>query len=58
MVTGQLYDDLGVLQACRAYEEALGATWPSDGLVAALAKAAGPVDKSVTAKITPLRALS
>jgi aspartyl-tRNA(Asn)/glutamyl-tRNA(Gln) amidotransferase subunit A len=58
MVTGQLYDDLGVLQACRAYEEAIGAAWPSGELVAALAKAAGPVDKSVTAKITPLRALS
>jgi aspartyl-tRNA(Asn)/glutamyl-tRNA(Gln) amidotransferase subunit A len=58
MVTGQLYDDLGVLQACRAYEEATGAAWPSAGLVAALEKAAGPADKSVTGKITPLRAVN
>ena len=44
MVTGPLYDDLGVLQACRAYEEASGAAWPSHGLIAALGKAAGPAD--------------
>jgi aspartyl-tRNA(Asn)/glutamyl-tRNA(Gln) amidotransferase subunit A len=58
MVTGQLFDDLGVLQACHAYEEAMGAAWPSDQLTAALAKAAGPVDRSVTGKIRPVRALS
>src|SRR5205085_10273426 len=29
MVTGPLYEDLGVLQACRAYEEAAGPVWPS-----------------------------
>jgi aspartyl-tRNA(Asn)/glutamyl-tRNA(Gln) amidotransferase subunit A len=58
MVTGPLYDDLGVLQACRAYEEATKPIWPSDALVAALAKAAGPAGPSVTRKITPLRALS
>jgi aspartyl-tRNA(Asn)/glutamyl-tRNA(Gln) amidotransferase subunit A len=58
MVTGPLYDDLGVLQACRAYEEATNTVWPSDALIAALAKAAGTAGSSVTAKITPLRALS
>jgi aspartyl-tRNA(Asn)/glutamyl-tRNA(Gln) amidotransferase subunit A len=58
MVTGPLYDDLGVLQVCHAYEEATGAAWPSAGLLAALAKAAGPADRSVTAKIRPVRALS
>jgi aspartyl-tRNA(Asn)/glutamyl-tRNA(Gln) amidotransferase subunit A len=58
MVTGPLYDDLGVLQACRAYEEATSTVWPSDALIAALAKAAGTAGPSVTTKITPLRALS
>jgi len=58
MVTGPLYDDLGVLQACRAYEEATAAAWPGDALTAALAKAAGAPDDSVTRKITPLRVLS
>jgi aspartyl-tRNA(Asn)/glutamyl-tRNA(Gln) amidotransferase subunit A len=57
MVTGQLHDDLGVLQACRAYEEASGAAWPSDGLVAALGKVAGPPDASVRRKIQPVRAV-
>jgi aspartyl-tRNA(Asn)/glutamyl-tRNA(Gln) amidotransferase subunit A len=57
MVTGQLHDDLGVLQACRAYEEASGAVWPSDGLVAALGKAAGQPDASVRRKIQPVRAV-
>ena len=47
MVTGPLYDDLGVLQACRAYEEAAGAAWPSAALTAALAKAEGPADRRV-----------
>jgi aspartyl-tRNA(Asn)/glutamyl-tRNA(Gln) amidotransferase subunit A len=58
MVTGPLYDELGVLQACHAFEQATGAAWPNDALVAALAKIAGPADASVTAKITPLSALS
>jgi aspartyl-tRNA(Asn)/glutamyl-tRNA(Gln) amidotransferase subunit A len=58
MVTGQLYDELGVLQACHAYEAAIGAPWPGDALVAALAKIALPGDKSATAKIQPARALS
>ena len=55
MVTGPLYDDLGVLQACHAYEAATGAAWPSDALSAALAKIARPGDKSAMAKIKPLR---
>ena len=50
MVTGQLYDDLGVLQACRAYEAAAGAVWPGDALTAALAKAAGKPSNAVTGK--------
>ncbi|HZK91932.1 MAG TPA: amidase [Stellaceae bacterium] len=58
MVTGQLYDDLGVLQACRAYEQAVGAIFPDARLVAALDKAAGAADKSVSAKITQLGASS
>ncbi len=50
MVTGPLYDDLGVLQACRAYEEAAGPAWPSPALEAALAKAASAAGPDVEAK--------
>ena len=50
MVTGQLYDDLGVLQACRAYEAAAGGTWPSAGLRGRLDKIVRPADASVTGK--------
>lgn len=50
MVTGQLYDDLAVLQACRAYETATGAAWPSTELSSRLNKIARPADASVTAK--------
>lgn len=57
MVTGQLYDDLGVLQACRAYEAATGGLWPSGALTAALAKIARPGDRSVTGKIKPAHAV-
>jgi aspartyl-tRNA(Asn)/glutamyl-tRNA(Gln) amidotransferase subunit A len=58
MVTGPLYDDLGVLQACRAYEQAVGAAvWPSAELTAVLAKAEGPAGSAVTAKIRPAQAL-
>jgi len=56
MVTGPLYDDLGVLQACHAYETAAGAAWPSQALVAALATAAAAPDQAVTGKIRPVRA--
>jgi aspartyl-tRNA(Asn)/glutamyl-tRNA(Gln) amidotransferase subunit A len=55
MVTGPLWDDLGVLRACRAYEEAAGPVWPSPELSAALAKAAGAAGSEVKAKIRPLR---
>jgi aspartyl-tRNA(Asn)/glutamyl-tRNA(Gln) amidotransferase subunit A len=50
MVTGALYDDLSVLQACRSYEEAAGQTWPSPELIACLDKISAPADASVTAK--------
>jgi aspartyl-tRNA(Asn)/glutamyl-tRNA(Gln) amidotransferase subunit A len=53
MVTGPLFEDLSVMQACRAYEEASGARWPSPELVAALAKAEGEADDKVKAKIRP-----
>jgi aspartyl-tRNA(Asn)/glutamyl-tRNA(Gln) amidotransferase subunit A len=55
MITGPLYDDLGVLQACRAYQAVAGASWPSPALTAALAKAAGSADAPVKAKIKPLK---
>ena len=54
MVTGPLYDDLAVLQACPAYEQAAGDTWPSPALTAALAKAEGAADAAVKAKIKPV----
>jgi len=50
MVTGPLYDDLGVLQACRAYEIAAGPTWPSAELTSCLDKIARPADTGVKAK--------
>jgi aspartyl-tRNA(Asn)/glutamyl-tRNA(Gln) amidotransferase subunit A len=53
MVTGPLYDDLGVLQACHAYEQASGAAWPTPALTAALVKAAGSPTAAVKAKIRP-----
>lgn len=55
MVTGPLYDDLGVLQACQAYEQAVGSKWPSPELIAALAKADGAAGAAVKAKIRPAR---
>jgi aspartyl-tRNA(Asn)/glutamyl-tRNA(Gln) amidotransferase subunit A len=57
MVTGPLYDDLGVLQACHAYERATGASWPSPALSAALEKAAGPASQAVRAKIKAAQAV-
>src|SRR5712691_752685 len=53
MLTGPLFADLAVLQACHAYEEAAGPEWPSPDLAAALVKAEGPADASVKAKIRP-----
>ncbi len=58
MVTGPLYDDLAVLQACHAYEEAAGGAWPSPALNAALAKAEGSADAAVKGKIRAPLALS
>jgi aspartyl-tRNA(Asn)/glutamyl-tRNA(Gln) amidotransferase subunit A len=53
MVTGPLYDDLGVLQACHAYEQATATAWPTPALTAALAKAADDPTAAVRAKIKP-----
>ena len=53
MVTGPLYDDLGVLQACHAYEQATAAAWPAPALTAALVKAASTPTAAVKAKIKP-----
>jgi aspartyl-tRNA(Asn)/glutamyl-tRNA(Gln) amidotransferase subunit A len=50
MVTGPLYDDLGVLQACHAYEGAAGRTWPSSKLTRSIDKIARPADAGVKAK--------
>jgi aspartyl-tRNA(Asn)/glutamyl-tRNA(Gln) amidotransferase subunit A len=58
MVTGRLYDDLGVLQACRAYEAAAGASWPSAALSARLDAIAGTADAAVGAKILPAVGMS
>jgi aspartyl-tRNA(Asn)/glutamyl-tRNA(Gln) amidotransferase subunit A len=54
MVTGPLYDDLAVLRACAAYEGAVGTSWPSRDLTAALAKAEGAPDAALRAKIRPV----
>ena len=57
MVTGPLYEDLGVLQACQAYEEAAGPIWPSPELSGCLDKIARPADAAVKAKIPASRSL-
>jgi aspartyl-tRNA(Asn)/glutamyl-tRNA(Gln) amidotransferase subunit A len=49
-VTGPLFDDLAVLQACHDYETAAGPTWPSPTLTGCLDKIAGPANRSVNAK--------
>jgi hypothetical protein len=49
-VVGPLYDDLAVLQACRAYEEAVGSIWPVADLATRLAAIAGSPDAAVRAK--------
>ena len=54
-VTGPLYGDLAVLQACRTYEEAAGAAWPNPQLSDCLARIASAADSGVKSKIwTPL----
>jgi aspartyl-tRNA(Asn)/glutamyl-tRNA(Gln) amidotransferase subunit A len=50
MVTGPLYDDLGVLQACHIYGEAAGLAWPSPELTSCLDRIARPAGASVEAK--------
>jgi aspartyl-tRNA(Asn)/glutamyl-tRNA(Gln) amidotransferase subunit A len=50
MVTGALYDDLGLLQACRAYEKAAAPAWPSPELTSCLDRIARPADAGVKAK--------
>jgi aspartyl-tRNA(Asn)/glutamyl-tRNA(Gln) amidotransferase subunit A len=55
-VTGPLWGDLAVLQACRAYEEAAGPGWPSRELTRALDEIAAPAGQSVKAKIRPAAA--
>jgi len=54
-VTGPLFADLAVLQACRAYEAAAGQPWPNPALTVALAKAEGAAGPEVTAKIKGIR---
>jgi aspartyl-tRNA(Asn)/glutamyl-tRNA(Gln) amidotransferase subunit A len=49
-VTGPLFGDLAVLQACHAYETAAGPAWPSPELTRCLDKAARPADDAVKAK--------
>ena len=50
-VTGPLYGDLAVLQACRSYQEATdGAAWPVAGLEARLAAIAAAPNAGVAAK--------
>jgi aspartyl-tRNA(Asn)/glutamyl-tRNA(Gln) amidotransferase subunit A len=50
MVTGRLYDDLGVLRACRAYEAAAGPVWPNRELAASLAQIASAAEAGVEGK--------
>ena len=56
-MTGPLYKDLGVLRACRAYEEAAGPVWPSPELSRCLDKIARRADTAVKAKIPASRSL-
>ena len=50
-VTGPLYGDLAVLQACRAYEEAAGPVWPRPELAACLANIASAADPAIKTKV-------
>jgi aspartyl-tRNA(Asn)/glutamyl-tRNA(Gln) amidotransferase subunit A len=49
-VTGALFDDLAVLQACRAYEAAAGPIWPGPELTAQLDRISASASADVTAK--------
>jgi hypothetical protein len=57
MVTGPLYEDLAVLQTCRAYEQAAGPVWPSPELSGCLDKIARPAGTAVKTKIPTSRRL-
>lgn len=50
MVTGALYEDLAVLRACRAYEEAAGLGWPTVELTRCLERLARPAAADVFTK--------
>jgi aspartyl-tRNA(Asn)/glutamyl-tRNA(Gln) amidotransferase subunit A len=52
-VTGPLFEDLAVLQACYGYEMAAGPAWPSPDLLACLDVIASPADDAVIAKRRP-----
>jgi aspartyl-tRNA(Asn)/glutamyl-tRNA(Gln) amidotransferase subunit A len=49
-VVGPLYGDLAVLQACRAYEEATAAAWPTPDLERRLTAIAAAPDAAVEKK--------
>jgi aspartyl-tRNA(Asn)/glutamyl-tRNA(Gln) amidotransferase subunit A len=49
-VTGPLFGDLAVLQACSAYQAAAGLVWPSPELAACLARIASAADPAVKSK--------
>ena len=49
-VIGPLFDDLAVLKACRAYQEAAGPALPNPELISCLDRIAAPADASVEAK--------
>jgi aspartyl-tRNA(Asn)/glutamyl-tRNA(Gln) amidotransferase subunit A len=49
-VTGPLFDDLSVLQACRAFEAARGVIWPSLELNACLDKIAASAGSAIEGK--------
>jgi aspartyl-tRNA(Asn)/glutamyl-tRNA(Gln) amidotransferase subunit A len=49
-VTGPLFCDLEVLQACRAYEEAAGGAWPYKLLTECLAKIEAPAGATIKSK--------
>jgi aspartyl-tRNA(Asn)/glutamyl-tRNA(Gln) amidotransferase subunit A len=49
-VTGPLFGDLAVLQACSAYEAAVGARWPSPELTSRLVEMASSAGASVANK--------
>jgi aspartyl-tRNA(Asn)/glutamyl-tRNA(Gln) amidotransferase subunit A len=52
-VTGPLFRDLAVLQACRAFETAAGAIWPSPDLTSRLDEIASSAAAGVDRKLWP-----